>query len=300
MHQSVPIGIEVAGTDIIVPRNKRERLGDAVMIEAIEPTHKVSGDELTRLCTGTNGVNLRLLIARPAIGNEIFPFEHQSWIGALLRNRNLAPVVVGLAPVSSGPMRVEVFDGLEFFLQPILKLLSRAFIVGHQRVAVFVVDLPADDVRVVPIVLRHLLRNAAAEFAVLGRGGRSVCAASVLHALAVHFHAKRFRIFESEPRRRRGGGRSHNRNNVVLCGERDGAVKPLKFEMAFGRFHSAPRKFRNANGANVRGFHQLQIFFPSRFRPLFRIPRNAHEQRRLARELSRRRNRILLVGNSRR
>src|SRR5260370_42366288 len=67
VHQSVPCRIEVATADVVIPGNEGERLGDPGMIEAVEPAHEVSSNELARLAAGSNDLDLCLLVAGPSV-----------------------------------------------------------------------------------------------------------------------------------------------------------------------------------------------------------------------------------------
>ena len=96
------------------------------------------------------------------------------------------------------------------------------------------------------------------------------------HALAIGFHAEHVGIFLREPRRRGSRRRAEDRNNVMPGGQIDGALQPVKVIVAFGGLHAAPGKLGDADDLQIGGFHQAQIFFPARFGPLFRIPRDTH------------------------
>lgn len=59
----------------------------------------------------------------------------------------------------------------------------------------------------------------------------------------------------------------------------------MAFAVAFRRFHPAPGKLGDAYYLQVRRFHQAQMLFPARLRPLLWIPRCADENRVLVRNL---------------
>src|ERR1700677_127364 len=108
MSQTVICGIDVASADIIIPGGEGERLGNRVMIEAVKKAHEVPGYELARFGMLTDYIDLILLVRRPDIGDEVFPVEHQSGIVLADGNRDFRPVVVSLAPVGGGPVRIQV------------------------------------------------------------------------------------------------------------------------------------------------------------------------------------------------
>ena len=137
------------------------------MIESVEEPHEVRGDELAWFCVLADGVDLVLLVGDPDMCKESLPVEHQAGIVLANRNRDLSPVVVGLAPVRGRPVGIEVVERFVFRFQPILKLVASDLVVGH--LGVFIVDLPAHDVGIVPEAHRHLLGDAAAEFQIVRR-----------------------------------------------------------------------------------------------------------------------------------
>src|SRR5215467_10881468 len=105
------------------------------------------------------------------------------------RDGNLAPVIVGLAPISRGPMVVEGIKGFVLRFQPVLELTLRRVIVRHQGVAVLVIDLPADNIGIVSKSPGHLFGNPAAELDIFYRGRRTMSSISMAYALSIWFHA---------------------------------------------------------------------------------------------------------------
>jgi len=93
------------------------------MIDAIEVvSHEVAGDELMGIAHSANCVNLSLLIRGPRISDEPLPVQHQAGVVLANRDRDFAPVVVGLAPIGSGPVFVQRVECLVFCFQPILEV----------------------------------------------------------------------------------------------------------------------------------------------------------------------------------
>ena len=109
-------------TDVVIPGCKVEVLGNSVMIEGIEPSHHVRGDLLPGIGVGANGVNLIALVTAPCITDKLLPLQEQAGISGAHWNRNLRPILIGLAPVGRRPARVQVLKRLVFPAQPLLKL----------------------------------------------------------------------------------------------------------------------------------------------------------------------------------
>ena len=180
-------------------------------------------------------------------------------------------------------MGIEVVERFVFRFQPILKLLARDLVVGH--LGIFVVDLPAHDVGIVPEAHRHLLGDAAAEFPIVRRGSRPLRAVAMRRSTSVLFDPQDVGILLSQPGGRTGGRCADDGDDVMLGGEVNGAFQPVEIILAFGRLHTAPGKFGEADDFQVGGFHQAQVFFPAGLWPLLWIPIGAHQDGVLSRDL---------------
>ena len=108
MRQTVVGGIDVATAHVVIPRSESQRLGDLVVVESIEEPHQIPSDELTRVGMFANHINLVALVFVPCLAHEVLPLEHETRVMAPNWDRNFGPVVVALAPVSGGPVVVQV------------------------------------------------------------------------------------------------------------------------------------------------------------------------------------------------
>ncbi len=252
---------------------------DGVLVEAVEPAHGVGGDELARVSVGANRRNLVDRVALPGLADETLPVEEEGGIFVILTDGDFVEVVVGLGPVGGSPLLVQVRDGAVLLLQPGVELpLGGGAEIG---LGIFVVELPADDVGIMAKVNRHLLGNVMSELTVFGICKGELLAVAVFGAAAVFIDAEGLRIFCREPCGRRGGGRAEDDNDVVFCGEGDGAIEPGKLVVAFGGLHGAPRKLADADEVDVGGFHAGEVGIPLRFGPLLGIPGGTEEEGRL-------------------
>ena len=164
MGGAVASGLEMALADIVVPRRHIEILRDGVVIEAIEPTHHVGGDELAGVGVGANHVELIALVASPRIADETHPAQQEAGISVTGLDRNLIPRGVGLAPVGCRPARVEVVESAVTRLDPLLELSLRGRVEGD--FVVLVVDLPAEHVWIVAESFGELFGNLARHFTI--------------------------------------------------------------------------------------------------------------------------------------
>src|SRR5690348_7885358 len=119
---------------IIVPGGEIQVLGDGVMIETVEPAHGVAGDELATIGMGANSIHLVLLVATPGVADKTHPAQQQAGIAVGAFNWNLAPVGIGLAPVSGSPAGVQIVERAVARLQPLLKLCPGIRIEGYVAV----------------------------------------------------------------------------------------------------------------------------------------------------------------------
>ena len=254
VRHAVARGVQVAAADIIVPRGQIQFLAKNVMIEHVVPAHEIGGDELARVARGADRLHLDVLEVADGSRQETLELQVEPRIAARTHG-NLAPIGVGLAPILGGPVPVERIQRFILSAQPFLKL-AMGFVVPRER-AVLVVDLPADDVRIMAPPLRHLLRDAAAELAITHAGGRPLLAIAVLGLAPVLLGAQRVRILLRQPGGRGRAGRANHDRDAVLAVQRHRAIQPVEIELALLRFQAAPGEFANAHHVDVRGLHQL-------------------------------------------
>ncbi len=243
------------------------------MVVAVEEAHHVGGDELALVRVGAEDVELILLVAAPGVGDEALPAEEEAGVAAGGLDGNLRPVVVGLAPVGGGPAGVEVVEGVVVVFEPGVE----AGLIGGAEgfVAVFVVDLPADDVGVVAEALGELEGHGSGELTIFGVGPVELRAVAVLVAAAVFEDAKGFGVGGGEPGGRRGRGGSDDDGDVVAGGGADGAVEPVEVVVAFGGLEAGPGELADADEADVGGLHEGEVGVPAGFGPLLGIPGGA-------------------------
>src|SRR5580658_699545 len=281
MHEGVAHCVEMALADIIVPRGEIEIADDLVMIEVVRPAEAayVGGDELARVGELANRRNLHMLKAAPCVGDEMTVLEHEAGIARGCVERNLAPAVIGLAPVGGRPMLVERIEGAEAVLEPRLKLPPGRVVEG--LVGELVADLPADHVGIVAEAASELFCDFLAVNPIERIGEVELAAAAVLRAMSGRVDAQRFRVRGSQPRGRRIGGSADYNGDMMFGGEVDCAVEPIEIVAALRGLHAAPGEFAYADYIEVRLLHQAEVVVPARLRPLFRIPCGANEERRI-------------------
>src|SRR5580692_2061637 len=178
------------------------------MVPVVTPAEAadVGGDELTRISDLANHIDLHLLEVAPGVADEAAMVEQQAGIAAGAGQRNFFPAVVGLAPVGRDPGAIQRVERSIFPLEPCLELTAGLRVEGF--FGVFIPNLPADDVWIVPEAARKLLRDGRAEFAVRGARVIELAAAAMFRGAACGVDAQCFRMSCSEPCRRRVGGRA--------------------------------------------------------------------------------------------
>ena len=186
--------------DVVVPCGEVEIFLDNVMIEAVIPSHCVRGDELFGIGIGANDVQLVLLITAPGVADKSLPGQQQAGISVLRLDRDLAPVENRFAPVGSGPAGVQIIECAVSRLEPLLEL--RFGIRIERDVGIFVVDLPAQYVRIVAETLGQLFGDLARKFPILGIGEVELLPIAMFQAVAFFIDAQGLGIFLGEPSRR--------------------------------------------------------------------------------------------------
>ena len=123
MRQPVVGGIDVSGADVVIPRGEGQRLGDRVVIEAVEESHEVAGHKLARIGMCANRRQSDSAGRTSRWRDEMFPVQHRGRdCDSPMGMGILAPVVVGLAPIGGCPVLVQAVERLVFGLQPFLEI----------------------------------------------------------------------------------------------------------------------------------------------------------------------------------
>ena len=188
------------------------------------------------------------------------------------RRRDFIEEIVLLAENRQIPRLVQGVHRAVFRLQTLFELLRADW--AHATVAEgidFVVDLPADDVFVVRELLRHLLDDPAAVFAVMFVVRAAVAAAAMLRAASMFLLHKDIGIFAAEPDGRRRRRRAQDRGDSVFRQRVDDMVQPVEREDAFRVLHAAPRKFRDASDLDADRLHLRGVLLDFLHGPVFRI-----------------------------
>src|SRR6185437_2541340 len=263
--------------DVIIPRRQVEVLRYLVMVEAVEPAHHVGGDELSWRRILANRIELIFLVAAPSIADETFPAQQQAWVARLGFNGNLVPVAVSLAPVRSGPAGIQVIERAVAIFQPCLEV--RACLRIERDLEIFVIDLPADHIRIVSEALRHAAGDVAGQLTIFRIVPIELLAIAMFFLATILVGAQRLWIFLRQPGGWRCSGRAKHGVDAALSGFIDGAFQPVKFVVAFGRLHRAPCKFADADEMDPGFLHQIKIDGPARLRPALRIPGSTEQYR---------------------
>ena len=99
MGETVLGWVEVSLAHVVVPGGEVEIFLYNVVIEAVEPSHGVGGNELFGIGIGANRVQLVLLITPPGVADKPLPAQQQAGIAVLRLDRDLVPVENSFAPV---------------------------------------------------------------------------------------------------------------------------------------------------------------------------------------------------------
>ncbi len=192
-----------------------------------------------------------------------------------------------LAPVVQEPGAAEVFRRAEFLFQVVLEA-DEDVVVGGAVAARLVVDLPADDVRVV-LVVRGDAADQALRVEAVGGGIRVHVLAHAVRVLrAVELGRQDFRMLARHPRGDRIGGRAHDDLDAGLAHRVDDAVHPRRLEAAVLRLPQAPCRFAQAHDVEAGRLDHLDVLVQPLVGHVFVIVRRAVQDGREVR-LGRRR-----------
>src|ERR1700722_16000713 len=115
-------------------------------------------------------------------------------------------------------------------MKPALKLCLGSFSIT--LIGVFVVNLPADHIRVMTERLGHLLRDPPTQFAILGVAPVELLAISVPVLPAVFHGAQSLRILLCKPSWRCGRWRAHHNRDVMPLRCTHGVLEPFQMKLA--------------------------------------------------------------------
>ena len=143
---------------------------------------------------------------------------------------------------------------------------------------VFVVNLPAEHIRIAPEALYHLLGNLARQFAVFGVGEIKMLTIAMLSPAAVLIHAESFRVLLREPSGWGRRWRAKNCVDAVFRGSGDRTLQPIQVELTLAWFHATPCELAHPHHTYAGLFHQRQVRFPAGLGPLLGIPSGPQEE----------------------
>jgi hypothetical protein len=205
--------------------------------------------------------------------DKTLPTQQKARIAILILDWNLLPTEVGLAPIRSGPVGIQIVERSISRLQPLLKLRTR---IGGNReqfnfanakyreLAHGIAEQLAKRFGHNPLVIGWQIDNEYTE-----------ASFDVFRQLAFPIHTQRFWILLRQPSWRARGRSSQHDMHAMLTRRRHRPVKPVEVVVSFAGLHPAPGKFTHMNHSHFGLFHQVEISLPSGFGPLFRIPRRS-------------------------
>ena len=140
-----------------------------------------------------------------------------------------------------------------------------------EELAKFVVDLPADDGRVLAEMVGHRGDDAAGGVVKFGGEGIVMAAAAEARSGSVGVDGERFGEFVAEPDGGRGGRGAEDDLKVALARHLEALVQPIESEIAGAWLEIEPGEFRHVDDAKAEGRDVIEIAFPLVARPLFGV-----------------------------
>ena len=175
---------------------------------------------------------------------------------------NVIKIREGVRPEGGPVGLIEVFDGLVFVAEPIVKC-GNAFVAKAVLSVVFVGNMPQNERGVNLVSFGQFRVDRPAFFALNRRGSAVVMSAAVALSRAICIHAANFRIGSTEPGGFRAAGGSHDRVRVVGCNLIHDCIKPIEREFAFFGLERGPGEYANGCSIAARQLHEAHIFIPN-------------------------------------
>ena len=192
---------------------------------------------------------------------------------------DLRPVGVGLIPEHGAPGVVEGIKGAVLLPEKFTEGCGISLGIEIAGFAVdLVVDLPAYDGRMMPVVPGQLLHNAGAELLINRRVVVVVPAAAVAVKHAVHAAVEHLGILFRQPGGGRGGGGAEDHLHAHPGAQIQETVKKVEGELAFMEFKLAPGKLPYPDHRNPAVQHAAQVILPEGFGPVLGVVTGAYGQ----------------------
>ena len=188
------------------------------------------------------------------------------------RESYLIKGAVALAPEIETPAMVELRYCSELLPQPPLESLhtGRAVAVGILRHQL-VVNLVADDMGIVPVVISHRLGDVFAQSAIARAIHAVVASSSELAPPSIGMELVDVRVLVHDPLRGRGRRSAQQGTNAMLSKRFHRMVEPREVKSALLLFHPDPGKLGHSYQSHPRLLHQLRIFQDTFRRNVFGI-----------------------------
>ncbi len=205
--------------------------------------------------------------SRHGVAGEPVEIEHVRRVlvgGHIERRVDLAPVGVLLTPEHIPPGIVQRLEGAVFAFQPLPKRNHAGPAVRADRAvaAPFVVGLPANDSRMLPIAAGDLTGDAAGMLAVNRAGVVVMFARAEIANVPIGTGRQNFRMLADQPGRRRGRGGAHDDRESRIGQRFHRVIEPLPVEHTLGGFHFRPGELCYAHIGDTELLLPFRIVLP--------------------------------------
>ena len=265
----------------IVSINVQCLIGHAMVVHPVK--HAVCGDKVAGLQVFAQQITLHTAEADHAFRDKTVIVQNLMGIGGIVNRRprhmDLIPCGIRLVPEYGSPGFIQRLDGMVFFFQEHAERSGIAFRIKLAGLAVqLVINLPADDSRMLCVMLAEFFYNPAGQLPVL----RGIVIIVPPHAMAVehavHPGIQDLRIFLSQPRRRGGGWRSKDHLHPGRMGCIEEIIKEIIGKCTLCRLHLVPGEFPHTDRLNAGFQHPPKIIFPQLPVPMLRVITGAEVQ----------------------
>ena len=192
------------------------------------------------------------------LGLEAPPGQVVLRLEVALRTPQLAPPRQPVRPVDEAPLLVQPVYGAVAMAQPVDEPLEDVVVVEESR-ARFVVDLVADDGRVVPVSSDHLPDHPLGVEPVRGVGEIHLLPSSPPDAVPGRRLGRDLRVAPGQPHRDGVGRRAEDHADVPLVGGVEDRLEPVQLEPSVLRFPGRPDRLADPDDREAGLRHQVEV-----------------------------------------
>lgn len=257
--------VRVAGGDV-------EPGGQLVVLNSLAGVRDAGGDELLGADVLAHDVRLPADELGDLAGLELPPGDVVLRLDVAVGRPQVCPRRQAVGPIRQAPLAVEGLDVPVLVAQMVDEALEDTLVVEEMQ-ARLVVDLPADDRRVVGVPGDHLADDPLGVEAEGWVGEVHLLAGAPAEALSGGVLPGDLRVLTGQPRRHRVRRCADDDGDAALVGAVEDRLEPVEVEAPVVRLPGRPDRFADPDHGEVRRGHQVEVGLELFVGPQFGIVR---------------------------